>query len=209
MIINLQKFSLILTIIVGIHFCSSAQNWDVNLLRDINHSYTPTGGKAMTVLSESITPMAVAVPISIWGYALIKRDKHQAYNGVMIASSQIISSMITTSMKLGFKRDRPFKTYPYDIIKYSTGGSYSFPSGHTSMAFNVATALTLNYPRWYVYVPAYVWASGVGYSRMYLGVHYPSDVLVGALVGSGAAILTHYGRKYLVERKKRKVESQF
>ena len=209
MIINLQKFSLILTFFVGLQFSSSAQNWDVNLLRDINHSYTPAGGKTMTVFSESVTPVAIAVPLSIWGYALIKKDKQQAYNGLMIASSEIISSLISTPMKLGFKRERPFKTYPNDIIKYSTGGSYSFPSGHTSMAFNVATALTLNYPRWYVYVPAYVWASGVGYSRMYLGVHYPSDVLVGAIVGSGAAILTHYGRKYLVERKKRKVESQF
>jgi membrane-associated phospholipid phosphatase len=44
---------------------------------------------------------------------------------------------------------------------------------------------------------------------MYLGVHYPSDVLVGAMIGSGTAILTEYGRKYLVERKNRKVENQF
>jgi membrane-associated phospholipid phosphatase len=205
--ISLQKFSLILTLFVGIQFSSSAQNWDVNLLRDINHSYTPAGGSTMTFFSESVTPVAIAVPISIWGYALIKKDKQQAYNGLMVASSEVINSMITVSMKLGFKRERPFNAYPNDIIKHSSGGSYSFPSGHTSMAFNVATALTLNYPRWYVYIPAYVWASGVGYSRMYLGVHYPSDVLVGAIVGSGAAILTHYGRKYLVERKKKKVES--
>jgi membrane-associated phospholipid phosphatase len=44
---------------------------------------------------------------------------------------------------------------------------------------------------------------------MYLGVHYPSDVLVGALIGSGTAIFTEYGRKYLIERKKAKEASQF
>ena len=66
----------------------------------------------------------------------------------------------------------------------------SFPSGHTSFAFATATSLSIKYPRWYVIAPSYLWAGAVGYSRMNLGVHYPSDVLAGAMLGAGSAWLT-------------------
>lgn len=207
--IKLKKFFLIQTIFFCVPFHSFCQNWDVNLLRDINQTYTSSGGNTMTFFSASVTPFSIITPLSILGYAFILKDKQQAYNGLMIASSEIFSSLITTSMKLGFKRERPFNTYQNDIIKYSAAGSYSFPSGHTSAAFNLATALTINYPKWYVYIPAYIWASSVGYSRMYLGVHYPSDVLIGAITGSGTAILTHYVRKYLSKNKISQNESRF
>jgi len=57
--------------------------------------------------------------------------------------------------------------------------SSSFPSGHTTAAFETATSLSLNFPKWYVIIPAYTWAGAVGYSRLYLGVHYPSDIAAG------------------------------
>jgi membrane-associated phospholipid phosphatase len=59
------------------------------------------------------------------------------------------------------------------------------------------------YPKWYVVVPSFVWASSVGYSRMHLGVHYPSDVLVGALVGSGSAVLMNKANEWLNKKRKK------
>ena len=48
------------------------------------------------------------------------------------------------------------------------------------------------YPdKWYVVIPSYLWAGWVAYSRMYLGVHYPSDILGGAIVGGGSAFLMY------------------
>ena len=186
-----------------------AQNWDINTLKTINGQYTESVGKPMYVVTESITPVSIAVPLGVFLAGVIKKDDKLKHDSYTIAAAQLFSSVITVGLKLGVDRPRPFVTYPNDITKHSKARSHSFTSGHNSMAFNVATAVTLCYPKWYVYVPAYLWAGSVGYSRMYLGVHYPSDVIVGALIGSGTAILTEYGRKYLVEKRNKKVESQF
>ena len=112
-----------------------------------------------------------------------------------------INTGITEAMKYSINRTRPFITYT-DIVKKSAAGSPSFPSGHTSSAFAMATSLSLTYPKWYIIVPSICWAGTVGYSRMDLGVHYPSDVLAGALVGAGSAWLTYYVNKKLILKSK-------
>ena len=68
------------------------------------------------------------------------------------------------------------------------------------MAFAAATTISLQYPKWYVIAPAFIYASGVGYSRMYLGVHYPTDVLAGAVLGAGSSFVTHYTFKFIKKR---------
>ena len=61
---------------------------------------------------------------------------------------------------------------------------YSFPSGHTAASFAVGVLLFRKLPKRYG-IPALVLAALIGFSRLYLGVHYPSDVLAGALLGTG------------------------
>jgi membrane-associated phospholipid phosphatase len=110
-----------------------------------------------------------------------------------------LNGALTLGLKYGFNRPRPFVTYP-EIQKLDKAGSYSFPSGHSSSAFAFATSICLAYPKWYVIAPSFAWAGLVGYSRMHLGVHYPSDVLVGALLGIGSGFLMHYlGKRVLSE----------
>lgn len=101
-----------------------------------------------------------------------------------------VSGVLAYSMKKLVNRPRPYTAYP-DITAYQLESSSSFPSAHTSVAFATATALSLKYPKWYVIAPSYFWACSVGYSRMNLGVHYPSDVLAGAVLGAGSPYVTY------------------
>ncbi|GAB2971723.1 hypothetical protein GCM10027049_01640 [Mucilaginibacter puniceus] len=71
------------------------------------------------------------------------------------------------------------------------------------MAFATATSLSLSFPKWYVIIPSYTYAAAIGYSRMYLGVHYPTDVLAGALLGTGTAFLTWKLQKILFKKNKK------
>jgi membrane-associated phospholipid phosphatase len=127
---------------------------------------------------------------------LIKDDKELFRNACVIFGSAALASGITIMLKYSVNRDRPYVTYP-DITKKSSAGSPSFPSGHTSSAFSTATSLSLAYPKWYIIVPSYAWAGTVGYSRMHLGVHYPSDVLAGAVIGAGSAWIAYAVNKRL------------
>src|SRR5690606_5101995 len=116
-------------------------------------------------------------------YALIKKDDRSLQSAVEITSSVVVSGALSLGLKYAVDRERPFDTYSF-ITEVTPADTPSFPSGHTTHAFALATSVSLAYPHWYIVVPSYLWAVTVGYTRMALGVHYPSDVLAGALLGS-------------------------
>lgn len=188
--------SLFIVLISSFSFCYS-QNVDINMLKNINGSYTKNGGKTMLVVTNSVNVISLGLPVGLFIAGKATKNKEVVWDSYELLSSTVVNGIFTTSLKFGVQRERPFVTYPNDIIKYTKAGSHSFPSGHTSMAFATAMSMSLMYPKWYVIVPSFVWASSVGYSRMYLGVHYPSDVFAGAFLGCASSVGTHYLFKYL------------
>ena len=167
-----------------------SQNLDIRLLRSINSSETLPLDDFFRFVSNSEVFVGLGIPAGIAAAGLLKNDKELLRNACTVIGTEAISSFVTTALKYSVKRDRPFVTYR-DITKKSTGGSPSFPSGHTSNSFAVATSVSLTYPEWYIIVPSFAWAGTVAYSRMELGVHYPSDIIAGAFIGIGSAYLTH------------------
>lgn len=104
------------------------------------------------------------------------------------------TGLVTTIVKNSVCRQRPWVRYEGDLYCLQHVSGFSHPSGHTSFSFAAATTLSLIYPRWYVIAPAYLWAASVGFSRLYVGAHFPSDVLAGAVIGTACSILAHYVR---------------
>ena len=167
-----------------------SQGFDANLVKSINKNSSTFKDNFFKTDANSVSVINIAAPLAIFTTGLVNKNKQLQKDAAYMLGGYIVSTIITQGAKRIIKRDRPFVTYP-DIVKKSDGGGYSMPSGHTSAAFCTATSLSLLFPKWYVIAPAYLWAVSVGYARMYQGVHYPSDVLVGAIVGAGSAWLAY------------------
>lgn len=127
-------------------------------------------------------------------------------SGVTMAFALVLMLVINDLiLKNVFARVRPFNFADfadlYAVFPVAANGkpdllvslpsSYSFPSGHTSCSFAAATAIMLN-KKWKAGVPAFVLAILIGFSRNYLMVHYPTDVLFGALFGILYAVLAYF-----------------
>ena len=193
----------ILVLLFSMSFVN-AQNVDINLLRDINIGRNKNLDPTFKFITNSAAPVSIGAPIFLYTLGLIKKDSIIKKQAIFIGEAFLVNGFITLALKKAVKRDRPFETYP-DIDQAASSVGESFPSGHTSLAFATATSISLAYPKWYVIAPSFIWASTVGYSRMHLGVHYPSDVVAGAIVGSGSAYLTYKVNKWI---NKRKVENR-
>jgi membrane-associated phospholipid phosphatase len=203
LIMPFKKVVLLACIAMFIAFGAFAQNFDIDLLRSINHKESAFKNNFYKATSQSVIYLSMAAPVAVFSAGIIKHDQQLKKDAVYMVGALIFSAVVTQGMKTAIKRDRPFITYP-DIIQREEGSGYSLPSGHTSFAFCTATSLSLLFPKWYVVVPSYLYASTVGYARMYEGVHYPTDVLVGAVVGAGSAWLSFKVEKYLDKRHKSK-----
>ncbi|MFT3933907.1 MAG: phosphatase PAP2 family protein [Chitinophagaceae bacterium] len=173
---------------------SGLQKFDDRTLEYLAANRTNSQTKAWLFISNTNTYVNVGIPAGLLVAGIINKDYNMRQNALYVASSTAATALLNTLIKKIVKRPRPFISNIHLTAVYQPG-SYSFPSGHTSSAFSSATALSRAYPKWYVIVPSFLWSSAVGYSRMYLGVHYPTDVGTGALLGTGIAFATGFIRK--------------
>lgn len=107
-----------------------------------------------------------------------------------ITASIIATGIITPVLKFAVGRVRPaHATSTFEFRPFS--GSESFPSGHTTQAFAVASVIAAHYDQWWVQGAAYGLAGMVGYSRIEQNAHFTSDVVAGAIIGTvvGRAIV--------------------
>jgi len=183
-----------------LNFKLFAQNIDIEILQNINQNRNQSLDKSFIGISKSVYPLSVVFPIGLLGTGFIKKDKNLQRQGLTSLASLAISMGTTYSLKKIINRARPYITYP-NVQPYYIENDPAFPSGHTSAAFSTATSLSLTFKKWYVVVPAYTWAGAVAYSRLHLGVHYPSDVLAGAVIGAGSAWLCNKANRWLQRKK--------
>jgi membrane-associated phospholipid phosphatase len=187
---------------------SSAQGFDYQTLKTISQYHSPADDAFNQFISRTSPPLSIGAPFLMYGIGLIKKDKDLKHKSVNIGIALALTLGETYVLKKAINRPRPYITYP-DLRRLSTENTASMPSGHTSAAFSIATSLTLNYPRWYVAIPAYAWATATGYSRLYLGVHYPTDVLAGAALGSATAWLSwKVNKKWQAQKQKMTIPTE-
>ena len=195
-----MKRSILVLALFFLVFSSRAQ-LDYEILYKINVENRPVQlDKSFQFISNSTGAIAVGVPLVLLGTGIFTHNQALLKQGTEAGISFAVASVLSFGLKNTIRRTRPFDQHP-DIIKLSEGGGYSFPSGHTSDAFALATSLALNNRKWYIIAPAYTWATLVAYSRLDLGVHYPSDVLGGIAVGVISAYTARKINKWIHKEK--------
>jgi len=183
--------------------CQTAisQTVDLRLLEYINGPVAQSD-QTWKKISFSLNIVMVAAPASMLITGFATNDRVLVIKGLETTGSIAIAGIAQFGLKAAFRRARPYLAYPDLIVGKTNAGGFSFPSGHATVAFALATSLSRSFPHWYVIVPSFAYASVVSYSRLYLGAHYPSDVFAGALVGVGSSYLSWELQK-LLDKKSR------
>ncbi len=142
-------------------------------------------------ISQCLIPAVVLGPAVLAATGFAKDDLLLKRESIALLSAEVSCGVLTYVTKNIVGRKRPWRSYPDCISTPDPDEEYSFPSGHASLSCCLATFVSLRYPKWYVIAPAGMYALGTCLARINLGVHYPSDVIVGALLGSALAYGAH------------------
>lgn len=194
---------LLALLLTGPAQCQENDNFDVNLFRLINNQQNPEQGGFFEYLDDTSIPTFGIIPGGFFLVGAFRGDKAVADVGVVSLCSQVTALGLTVGIKWASDRPRPFQSLADVRVKHlSSAAGSSFPSGHTSQAFAVATIISLNYSKPAVTIPLFLWAGLIGYGRVYLGVHYPTDVFGGIFIGAGSSLVVWGFRHHIYKMTK-------
>lgn len=176
---------------------NSFQDLDIGLLKVIYDNRISSLDPTFIVFTDTAGIFAFGFPILALIISIFNNNEALRHNAFRVFVPVAISAIIANILKYAIDLPRPYEIYPF-IEKLGVGGSPSFPSGHTADAFAFAVGLAFLFPKWFIAIPSLFWAILIGYSRMVLGVHFPSDVLAGAIIGTICTAIYYW----IVERRK-------
>lgn len=157
----------------------SFQALDFNLLSQL-YRITHNGvfDKMMPLISAMGNLGIIWIVISL---VLLFSKKYRKAGFLCICALMLTAIVGEGILKNLIQRPRPFNVIPTMQLLVSKPPSYSFPSGHTASSFAAAFIISNEIKK--LWVPVYFFAAAIAFSRMYLFVHYPSDILGGILLG--------------------------
>lgn len=158
---------------------------------------------ALTSVIKAVTHLGDSAAVMAFCLLLIVIPKTRKTIALPVSAAVVLSALLNILLKEIFARERP------DILRLVNETSYSFPSGHAMINASLYTMLILMIFRFVksrkrrlaLAVPCGLAAVAIGFSRVYLGVHYAGDILGGWIIGFGVAILVYAAWKRIFLRK--------
>jgi undecaprenyl-diphosphatase len=165
---------------------------DKEIFLALNGFHTPWLDPVMLLITETLVWLPLYLFLIYLIFKIYKQDGWMVLMGIVITI--VLADQITSSfMKPYFARLRPSREPSLEsfihLVNGYKGGKFGFASSHAANTFGAATFFFLLFGKRFRWIwILFVWASVVTYSRIYLGVHYPGDIMVGAIVGALAGL---------------------
>ena len=162
------------------------EHLDQQALLFLNSLNSPFFDQVMYAISGKIIWIPLYLAILI--YLGVKYKRKFLIIVLFIILAATLADQISVMFKNLFERLRPCHDPELQglvhLVKGECGGMYSFVSSHATNSFNVALLSLLFIKKRWFSISIIIWASVIGYSRIYLGVHYPGDVICGSILGA-------------------------
>lgn len=181
-------------------------NYDQWLLLAVNGSHTEWQDALWYAVSSRVSWILIALAFVLTLIQMGKLDWRRSLLtlGVLALSIVLADQVASGWIKHLVERPRPTHTAGLaemlHIVNGYRGGMYGFVSSHAANSFAVALLVSLIFRRWHVSASLFLWAALQCYSRVYLGVHYPTDILGGMLVGFAAAGICYAVYRFACQR---------
>lgn len=177
--------------------------WDTQLFIFLNGIHSPFWDKVMWWISGSKS--WIPFYILIIGVIIYQKRKKALIVLLFIALLVFLTDQLSVHLfKNVFERLRPCHTPDLQdivhLVKNKCGGKYGFVSSHAANTFGIATYLAYLFKNRAFGIFIFIWAAVVSYSRIYLGVHFPLDIICGGLLGFLIGFIVYIGY-YFTEKK--------
>ncbi len=161
---------------------------DTDAMRDVSRDRT--FNKDNVNASNALLGSEIAIPVGLYGAGLFKGNAHARETGILSAEALADGVVMEEVTKIIFRRERPlYNNAAGDFFAPNVGGSGSFPSSHSTLAWTLAGVVAGEYPSKWVQAGVYSMASSVSLTRVLGQEHFPTDVLVG---GAAGWLIGHY-----------------
>jgi len=165
-------------------------NWEFSFLYFLQELHHPVLDKIMLFITSLGNEGLLCIGIAVVMLFFKKYRKCAIGIGLSLLLMEITGNLILKEL---IQRDRPCWIDPTVELLLKAPSSYSFPSGHTFAGFAASVSIFLNHKK--EGIAAIIVASLIAFSRMYLFVHFPTDILGGMVFGTGIAVLVYFGMK--------------
>jgi len=163
-------------------------NLECRIFKSVNQHFRR---RTLNLFFRTITHIGGALfTISSTLFFLITTPEEFHSIAVSCLASLVFSHVVVIIIKKSFPRNRPYLTLKESYVMENPIKDYSFPSGHTTAIFSIITPVMIAFPNYSLFF--IIIGLLVGLSRIYLGLHYPTDVAAGIILGSVSGCLTYF-----------------
>jgi len=180
-------FLVLFAVLTAIVVTGAGNQFDVSIFYSLNRL---SSSYLVALVATLVTQFGYEPILALFAVLLFFVDRQNAKLALEVLIAFVIADAVVLILNGVYFRPRPYETLSNVLLPAGLGGGSSFPSLHATRAFAVAGVVAIQWGK--KAVPIVLISCGVALSRVIIGVHYPLDVMAGAVLGGTIGIFTVY-----------------